>query len=315
MKRNLGSAIASGLVLLALLAVLGFWLFFGFYRLEPGQAAVLLRFGKYLRTEGTPGLRFHWPAPIESHDIVSISSIEREEFGFAGGVRKDAPPQVLHEATMQTSDNNIVHLGFVVQYRIKDAFFARYRVAQLHEILRDAAQAAVREIVGRTDIDGVLSDKRGQVEVESEELLQSILDRYDAGLSVLAIQLQEVQPPLEVREAFDDVIGAAQDRSRSVNEAEGYANEVMPKARGEASEQRERAQGYRDAVIASSQGQTSRFSALAQEYAKAPEVTRKRLYLEAMEEVLPKVEKVVVEHGAAPLLPYLPLPRSQEPAR
>ena len=307
------------------LGALGAWASTGVYTLRPGQEAVILRFGKYARTVADPGPQIHLPPPIESHAIVNTSAIERQEFGAHAepGEAAQARAEAHLESAMQTSDNNLVILGFVVQYRIQNAFDALYRVSSAEAILRDAAQAAVREVVGRTTIDGVLSEQRGRVEAEAEEALQGLMDRYRTGLVILAVQLQEVQPPQEVRAAFDDVIAASQDKNRTVNEAQGFANEVVPKARGEASELRAQAEGYRAARIAGATGGATRFLALAAEYEKAPEVTKTRLYLETMEEVLPTVDKYVVEPGAAGVVPYLPIgrdghgrpaPRSADPA-
>jgi membrane protease subunit HflK len=258
---------------------------------------------------GEPGLRWHLPPPIETHEILNVNEVVREEFGA-----KDLPPgpdadEARAEATMQTSDNNIVELGFGVQYVVKDAFAARYRLADPRDTLRDAAQAAVREIVGHMTIDDVLSKQRGRVAGESQELLQRILDDYDAGVTITSIELQEVHAPQPVRAAFDDVVGAAQDANRLVNEAEGYRNEILPGARAEAVELTEAASGYREARVAEATGEAQRFVALQLEHQRAPQVTEKRLYLETMESVLPNAEKVVIEPGAAGLLPYLPLLR------
>ncbi len=299
------TAASLGLLLLVL-GVLGAWGWLGVYQLQPGQAAVILRLGQYVRTEVDPGLKWHLPPPVERHDVVTVAAIEREEFGYRAGAGPDPSAPELLEAAMQTSDNAIVHLSFVVQYRIKDAFASRYRVASPQLTLRDAAQAAVREVVGRTTIDGVLSEKRGEVEAEAETVLQDVLDRYESGLVVLAVQLQDVQPPREVRDAFDDVIAAIQDRSRAMNEAQGYANEVLPKARAEAIELSESARGYREALVAEAQGEANRFQALAGEYQRAPDVVRTRLYLETMEQVLPSVRLVVIEPGSG-VLPHFPL--------
>jgi membrane protease subunit HflK len=310
-RRSVARTLANLTLLAASIGVLAAWSYFGFYQLEPGQAAVILRFGEYVRTEGDPGLRWHLPPPIEDHEIVNVASIDKEEFGTRGaGADSPTSADERVEASMQTSDNNIVHVGFVVQYRIKDAFAARYRVAQPREILRDAAQSAVRGVVGRHSIDGVLSAERGLVEAESEESLQASLDHYESGLEVIGVELQDVSPPPEVRSAFDDVLAAIQDRNRAVNEAEGYANEVLPKARAEAIEARESARGYKEAKVAEAAGEAARFRAIAGEYLKAPEVVRTRLFLETMEQVMPQVNAVIVEPGTA-VMPYLPL----DPAR
>jgi membrane protease subunit HflK len=314
-RRSVARTIANLTLLAASIALLAAWAYFGLYQLEPGQAAVILRFGEYVRTEGDPGLRWHLPPPIEDHEIMNVASIDKEEFGTRHGAEA-SDDELRHEASMQTSDNNIVHVGFVVQYRIKDAFASRYRVADPREILRDAAQSAVRGVVGRHSIDGVLTSERGAVQAESEQALQESLDLYESGLEIVGIELQDVSPPDEVRASFDDVLAATQDRNRAVNEAEGYANEVLPKARAKAIEAVESAKGYQQAKIAEATGESARFRAIAAEYQKAPEVVRTRLFLEAMEQVLPSVNTVIVEPGS-PILPYLPLDaaRGTETAR
>ena len=302
-----------GLVLVLLAASAG-WAYsgfpgvgyLGFYQLKPGQSAIILRLGAYSQTEPQAGLRWHFPAPFETHDIINVSEIMRLEFGIRGDdpVAQDA---AIHESSMQTGDNSIVDLGFVMQYRISDAFESRYGVAEIVSTLRDAAQAAVREVVGRMTVDGVLTERRGEVEIESERLLQDIVDSYAMGIEVMQIELQQVQPPEEVRAAFDDVVAAAQDANLAINQAMGYENEVLPRSRAEAIELTESAHAYRDAKIAESRGEADRFSALLAAYQAAPEVTRKRLYLETMEAVLPNVKKIIIEPGAASVLPHLSL--------
>ncbi|CAG0984948.1 Modulator of FtsH protease HflK [Myxococcaceae bacterium] len=314
-RRQLRGTILTVATWIVCLAILGLWASTGVYTLRPGEEAVILRFGGYSGTQTEPGPKIHLPPPLESHAIVNTSAIDREEFGVhaetATQAEADAAQSSHLESAMQTSDNNLVMLDFVVQYRIQNAFDALYRVADVRAILRDAAQAAVREVVGRTTIDGVLSEQRGQVEAESRDVLQQLMDEYQTGLAILAVQLQDVQPPAPVRAAFDDVIAASQDKSRTVNEAQGFANEVVPRARGEASELRAQSEGYKAARIAEATGAASRFTALLGEYRKSPEVTRTRLYLETMEEVLPEVEKYIVEPGAANVVPFLPLDRGR----
>jgi membrane protease subunit HflK len=318
-RRGAARSALNAVALLVALAVLGAWAYTGLYQLEPGQAAIILRFGALDRVETEPGLRWHLPPPLASHELLAVDTLEREDFG-GGDASETLSGPGLEEAAMQTRDNNIVHLGFVVQYKVGDPVEARFRVAERREILRDAAQAAIREVVGRTSIDGVLSEGRGAVEQETLDLLQRMLGDYEAGVEVTSIQLQEVQPPPPVREAFDDVIAAAQDRDRQIQEARGYENEVVPRARGEAAELEAQASGYREAKVSVAKGESARFEALLVEYQRAPEVTRQRLYLEAMEDVLPRVQKLVIEPGTATLLPYLPgtppvTPPSREPSR
>lgn len=296
-RSGIGNTIFVLIIALFLAGFLVFWAYSGIYKLEPGQAALLFRLGKYERTESSEGLRFHLPPPIERREIVLVDSIVREEF---------PGDEDISDSIMQTKDNNIVNLNFIVQYRISDAFSARYRLANVRQTLRDAAQAAVREVVGRTTIDEVLSDRRGEVELEASRVLQEILDDYGSGLSVRSLQLQEVEPPEAVRIAFDDVIAAAQDRDRKLNEAEGYANEVLPKARAESTEIVQSAHAYAEEKVALAFGESSRFEALVEEYRKAPGLTRERLYLEAMEEILAEAEVVVAEPGTTQILPLKP---------
>jgi len=311
-ERKAGRLLSRLLLGAVMLGLLGLWSWFGFYRVNPGEAAVILRLGRYQTTEVREGLRWHLPPPIESRAIVNVGLVAREQFGDIDMAREAA---TLTETAMQTGDNNIVDLEFVVKYRVGKAFESRFRIADLRETLRDSAQAAMREVVGRNSVDDVLSEKRGIIQDEAAELLQKILDRYESGLHVEGIELQEVQPPASVRDAFDDVIAAAQDRNRKVNEAEGYANEVLPRARAEASELVEGAMGYRDSKIAEARGEAEGFLAVLVEYQKAPEITRKRMYLETMEEVLPDVEKVIIEPGTASVLPYLPLGAARKEPR
>ena len=308
-RRSVGRTLGNLLFVFLLLGLVGVWAWLGFYQLGNGQAAIVLRFGRHVDTVGDPGLQWHLPPPLETHEIVNVNEVVREEFGARDKTKGAAADEARAEATMQTSDNNIVEVGFVVQYQVKDAFASRYALADPRATLRDAAQAAMREVVGHMTIDDVLSKQRGRVAAESQELLQQILDSYDAGVTVTSIELQEVHAPEPVRAAFNDVVGAGQDADRLVNEAEGYRNEILPGARAQAVELLASAQGYREARVAEATGEAQRFTALAQEYRRAPEVTRQRLYLETMEGVLPNVEKVIIEPGAAGVLPYLPLAR------
>ncbi len=312
-NRSVGRVLKIVLTLIVLAAASGVWAYsgfpgsdhLGFYQLKPGQAAIVLRLGAYERTESRKGLRWHLPSPFESHEIVNVEEIMRLEFGVRGG-ESEADDRAKHESSMQTGDNNIVDLGFVLQYRVSDAFESRYGVAEIVATLRDAAQAAVREAVGAMTIDGVITN-RGEVQIRSERLLQDIVDSYAMGVEVMEIELQQAQPPVEVRAAFDDVVAADQNAKLVINQAKAYENEVLPRARAEAIELAESARAYRDAKIAESRGEAERFTALLGAYRAAPEVTRKRLYLETMEAVLPNVEKVIVEPGAASILPHLSL--------
>lgn len=297
-----------------LIVALGVWLSLGAYTLGPGEAAILLRLGRHMETVSGEGFHLTWPPPIVTREIVHVGMVRNEDFGFtsgapaageSGAAEREA---AVHESSMQTSDNNIVRVSFSVQYRISDAYQARFRIADPSAVVRSAAAAAMREAVGRMTVDGVLRERRAALTGEVTALLQSILDGYEAGLAIDKVALQDVQAPGAVRAAFDDVVAATQDASRLVNEAEGYRNQRIPGARAEAIELTESAFGYRDAKVAEATGEAARFVALAAEYRKAPAVTRKRLYLETMESVLPGVEKVIVKPGQ--VVPYLPLDRA-----
>jgi membrane protease subunit HflK len=310
-RRSVARTLGTGVLILLVIGALGFWGYFGFYTLQPGQAAVLLRLGRYAGTVRDEGLHFTWPPPIVERVIVNVSEVRNEDFGFRGREDAETARDELLEATMQTSDNNIVRVPFSVQFAIKDAFAARFRIVEPVSVVRDAAQASMREAVGRMTVDGVLRERREALASEVRLLLQDILDAYDSGVEIQGVQLGDVQVPAPVRAAFDDVVAATQDASRLVNEAEGYENQVIPQARAQATELKEAAYAYRDSKIALASGEAQRFTALAAENRKAPEVTKKRLYLETMEQVLPSVETVIIEPGTANVLPYLPLGRRE----
>jgi len=299
-------------LLLVLLAGIVGWGYFGYFTLKPGQAAVLLLLGGEYKTIKSDGWHWSLPPPLVTRAIVNYDELRNIDFGFRGNEDASTSKEKLDEATMQTSDNNVVRVSFAVQYKIGDPFFYLYKIDDPARVVRDAAQAAMREVVGRNTVDGVLRDKRALVSSDAKKILQQILDGYDSGVLIDGVQLQQVQAPEAVQAAFDDVVNANQDKSRLVNQAEGYRNELIPKARGEAAELVASARGYRDAKIAEATGEAARFEALFAEYRKAPEVTRTRLYLETMEVILPEVDKVVIEPGTAQVLPYLPL-RSVDP--
>ena len=317
-RRSVARTLGSGVAFLALLAVLGAWASLGAFTLKPGQAAVLLRLGRHAGTITESGFHLTLPPPIVLREIVNAEEVRSEDFGRAAPGAEASGPAAERtelESAMQTSDNNIVRVSFSVQYSLKDAFAARFRIADAVSVVRDASQAAMREAVGRMTVDGVLRQQRAALTADVATALQEILDSYDAGIDVLGVQLRDVQAPQAVRAAFDDVIAATQDASRAVNEAEGYRNEALPGARARAAELTAEAEAHREAVVAEATGQATRFAAIAAEHRKAPEVTEKRLYLETMEEVLPKVEKVIVEPGTTSVLPYLPLGREPKEKR
>lgn len=302
-ERNAGRLILRSLTLLVLIGGFVAWVALaGIFQLDVGEQAVILRLGAYQRTVTSSGLGFHLPAPIETHAIVETSKIRRAEFGNV-----DAPLETKVETVMQTGDNAIVHLEFVVRYRVSNPRFALYRVQDLEGVVRDSAQAAMREVVALHHIDGVLADARFAVESEAERLLTALMELYETGVEITHVELQEVQPPTEVRDAFDDVVAANQDRNRQENEARAHKNQVLPRAEATAAELLESAEAYKQGRIAAAEGENARFLSLLIEYRKAPEITRKRLYLETMEEVLSKSQKIIMEPGS--VVPYLALDR------
>jgi membrane protease subunit HflK len=316
-RRQVGRTIANWAALLLSLGIIVGWGVTGFFQLEPGEGAVILLVGQYDRTVSQPGLKWHLPPPLESHEILNVQEIRRERFGFSEA--SEAVPgeaTATFETAIQTADSNIVNLAYVVQYRVADAFPFLYGLADPNQTLRDAAQAAVREVVGRKTIEQVLSDDRAGIQDEARSILQTTLDDYLAGtrfeglsaFDIGMVVLQVVQPPAPVQDAFDDVVSAQQDSDRAVSEARGDAREILERAEAEAREKIESAEGYKQAKILEARGEATRFSALYTEYARAPEVTRRRLYLETMEQIMPSVEKLVVDPDSVSLLPFFPRP-------
>jgi membrane protease subunit HflK len=297
------------------------WLATGVYIVAPDERGVVLRFGKVVReTDSGPHYRLPWP--IEQVIKPAVTQIRKDEVGFR--TVDVGPParyrEIDDEALMLTGDENIVKLEFIVQYKIrsdpKGVTDFLFNVRDPQGTLRAVAEAAMREVVGRTDIDGVLTEGKERVQADAQKVLQAILDHYAAGIEIVTVKLQDVGPPDQVSDAFKDVISAQQDKERLINEAYGYANDVVPKARGEAAQLINEAEGYREAKVLEATGTAQRFVALEREYAKAKDVTRRRLYLETMEDVLPKVNKILLDDVAAKqVVPYLPLDQVLKPRR
>lgn len=289
------------------------WAASGIYIVGPDERGIVLRFGRVVREAG-PGPGYHLPYPIEEVFTPSVTQIRKEEFGFrtvsVGPPARYRPENA--EALMLTGDENIVKLQFIVQYKIKDepggATDFLFNVRDPRESLRAGAEAAMREIVGSNKIDDALTEGKERIQEEAHARLQEILDDYDVGIRVEALKLQDVDPPDQVSDAFKDVISAQQDKERLINEATGYANDVVPKARGQAAQLINEAQGYKAAKVQDATGQAQRFIALEQEYAKAKDVTRQRLYIETMEDVLGRANKILLDDAAGQqVVPYLPL--------
>jgi membrane protease subunit HflK len=295
------------------------WLLSGIFIVAPDERGIVLRFGKVVR-EADPGPSYHLPWPIEEVLKPAVTQIRKEEFGFRT-VSLGPPARYAdadEEALMVTGDENIVKLMFIVQYRIKaDAEGPSdflFNVRNQEKTVRDSAEAAMREIIGRNLIDDALTEGKDRIQNDAQALLQQLLDRYDAGIEVMTLKLQDVDPPDQVADAFKDVISAQQDRERLINESRGYANDVVPKARGQAAQLLNEADAYAQAKVNGAEGAAARFIALEQEYAKSADVTRTRLWLETLEDVLGRSNLLLMDESAGKqVVPYLPLDKMLQP--
>ena len=282
--------------------VLAVWLASGFYIVVEGQRGVVLTFGKFA-AETTSGLNWRLPWPVQSHEIVNLSQVRTLEVGYRNNVKT----RVLKESLMLTDDENIVDLQFAVQYIVRDARQWLFNTKRPDETAMQAAETAMREIIGKSKMDQILYESREEIQVKAQQLMQQILDRYKTGIQVSRITIQSAQPPEQVQAAFDDAVKAGQDRERQKNEGQAYANDVIPKARGAASRLMQEADGYRQRVIANADGDASRFKQVLAEYAKAPAITRERIYIETMQQVLSTTSKVMLDYKGSGNLLYLPL--------
>lgn len=298
-----GAGIGVGVLAIAALLL---WLASGFFIVQEGQTAIVLRFGKIVNAISRAGFTWRLPYPFEVHEIVSTQQLRTVEVGYRGNPRN----KNMRESLMLTSDQSIVDMQFAMQYRVSSAreyLFNNELGARPEEIVRQAGETAMGEIVGRSGIDRVLYEEKDLVARDVRTLVQSILDRYGLGVSIVEVTIQQVQPPEQVQEAFADANKAAQDRERLINEGVAYANDVIPKAQGMAARLHQEAEGYRQSTIASAQGDAHRFAQILEEYAKAPRVTRDRLYIEAMQQVFSNTSKVMVAGNDSGNLLYLPL--------
>lgn len=291
-----------GFVAIAILLALA-WIGSGFYIVDEGQRGVVLRFGKHVETT-MPGLRWHIPSPIEAVESVNISQVRTVEIGYRNNVRS----KVLKESLMLTDDENIIDIQFAVQYILNSPEDFLFNNRDPESTVLQAAETAIRQVIGTSKMDFILYEGREEVTAKTTELMQKILDRYEIGISINRVTMQNAQPPEQVQAAFDDAVKAGQDRERQRNEGQAYANDVIPRARGGAARLLEEAQGYKQRVIAAAEGDGSRFTQVQTEYAKAPEVTRERMYLDTIQQVLSSTSKILIdqEKGGGNLL-YLPL--------
>ena len=293
------------------------WLASGFFIVESDEEGVVLRFGQYARTVNA-GLNYHFPYPFETVYTIKVSQVDRVEVGFRSGDGRSGARNWADEASMLTKDENIVNVHYSVQYQKVDPVKYLFNVAHRYDAngqnitVKNAAEAAMRETIGNSTLSEALTQGKTEVQRRATELLSSILNQYDAGIRVLAVQLHDVQPPEQVLDAFKDVASAREEKNRMVNEADAYKNELLPKANGLAEETLNKARSYERAAVYAASAEANHFLKVFEEYKKAPDITRKRMYLEAMEDILsqPGLEKIIVPSGGvAPLTPYMPLER------
>ena len=301
-----------GLIPIIIAVVFLLWMASGIFFVAPDEIGVVKRFGKAVRTT-TPGPHYHLPAPIETVLRPKVTQVQRIEIGFRtiGGKEHGRYRVVPAESLMLTKAENIVNMSFIVQYKISNAMNYLFNVRKQDKTVKDAAEAAMREIAGKNDIDDILTVGKFKVQQDTKVVLQRILDSYDAGIHIVAVQLQDVHPPDQVMAAFKDVASAKEDKARAINEAYGYRNDILPKSKGKAAQITNDAIAYKEAKIISAQGDVSRFLQVLKQYTMAKDVTKKRLYIEMMEEILPTIDKIIVEGKiGGNVLPYLPLKKN-----
>ena len=275
--------------------VLILWLLTGVYSTGPDEVGVVRTFGKVTRVT-QPGLHYHLPFPMEEVDTPKVTEVKRTEIGFRH-IGKQQFRKIESESLMLTGDENIVDAEMIVQYKIKDAEKYLFNFIGPELTMREASESALRTVIGQHSIDEALTTGKFQIQEETKELIQQIIDKYETGILVVAVQLQSVSPPREVAASFKDVASAKEDKNRKINQAEGYRNDIIPKARGEAQAMLRESEGFKEARVKRAEGDVAKFRAMLVEYRKAKDVTRKRLYLEAMEEILPSVKKYIVPSG------------------
>ena len=275
-----------------LIGVLVIWLLTGIYVVGPDEVGVVRTFGEFTRVTQS-GLNWKFPSPIETANTPKVTEVKRIEFGFRS-LKNGQYRTVEKESLMLTGDENIVDAEMIVQYKIKDPVKYLFNIVEPELTVREAAEASLRTVVGRNKIDETLTTGKFTIQEETKEQVQSILDKYESGIHIVAVQLQDVSPPKEVIGAFKDVASAKEDKNRMINQAEGYRNDVIPKARGEAEAMIRDAEGFKESRIKRAEGDATKFTTILKEYKKAKSITEKRLYLETMEKVLPGIDKIIV---------------------
>ncbi len=298
-------------IIVGLIILLVVWTLSGLYRVLPDEQGVVLRFGKFVKTT-QPGLNYHLPFPIENVLTPKVTKVNRMDIGFRSerdsGFSSGGVADVPEESLMLTGDENIVNIDFSVFWVIKDAGNFLFKIQDPEGTVKAAAETAMREVIARSDIQPILTEGRSVIEADTQEIIQEILDEYTSGIQITQVQTQKADPPDQVIDAFRDVQAARADMERSKNEAEAYANDVIPRARGEAAKILQAAEAYKKEVVAKAEGEASRFLSIYNEYAKAKKVTQERMYLETMEEVLADINKIIIDKNSGEgVVPYLPL--------
>ena len=298
-------------ILLFGIIILGIWFASGFYRVLPDEQGVVLRFGKYVN-QTQPGLHYHLPFPVEKVLTPKVTKGNRIDVGYRSASdtgRATSVSDVPEESLMLTGDENIVDIDYSVFWIIKDAGKFLFNIQSPEDTVKSVAETAMREVIAKNGIQSILTEGRAQIEIDTQNIMQEILDSYDSGISITQVQTQKADPPKEVIDAFRDVQAAKADKERAQNEAEAYANDVIPRARGEAAQILQQAEAYKKEVVALAEGEASRFLAIYNEYRKARTVTQERMYLETMEKVMADINKIIIDKkSGGGVVPYLPLP-------
>ena len=308
MPGGMGSSLGLAILVLAVLII---WGATGFYRVNPGEQGVVLRFGQWINQEALspPGLHYHWPYPIETAITPQVEQVRQIDVGFTRRAGSSAKSDVERESLMLTGDQNIIDIDFTVQWRIGNAGEFLFNIRDPQSTVKLAAESAMREVIGRTNIQLALSTEKEELAIKTRDTLQRILDDYKAGIDITAVNLQDVQPPKQVADAFEDVQRARQDLDTKVNQARAYERRVVNEAEGEAARIVAEAQGYRERSLKEAEGEAERFVSVFKAYQENPDVTRRRIYLETVQKVLQDTEKVILDTDSQGVVPFFPLDR------
>ncbi len=291
-----------------LVAAVALWFATGFYKVDEGEQSVVLRFGAYVRTAG-PGLNYHLPAPIETAIVEAVNISRTIEIGYRSNSYSENPKSIQHESTMLTGDENIIDLNCVVMWHIKDLEEYVFNVAHPEEAVKAASESAIREVIGETPISSILSSQKQEIASKIEMLVQDTLDQYKAGIEIEMVQLLKAEPPAEVIDAYRDVQTSKADKERAINQAIAYSNDIIPKARGEAAKILEAAEGYKQETIAKASGDTKRFLSVYTQYLNQKQITKNRMYLDAIEVILKDSKKYIM---GSEMLPHMAIGPKEE---